>query len=42
MKRKRSNNIYDEMVTIDHVYKMWDIVKKTCNNRMNWTPFSGH
>lgn len=30
MKKKE---IYDEMLTINNLYKMWDIVKKTCKNK---------
>lgn len=40
MKRKKSNNIYDEVVTIDNLLKMWDIVKKTCNNKQQIFNFS--
>lgn len=40
MKRKKSKNIYDEVITIDNILKMWNIVKKTCNNRKQIFLFS--
>ena len=33
LKKKKTKNIYYEHLTIDNLYKMWDIVKKTCKNK---------
>ena len=32
-KRRKSNNIYDEAITIDNLYKMWNIIRRTCKNK---------
>ena len=31
--RKRSKQIYDEVITYDNIYAMWKIIKRTCKNR---------
>ena len=34
MKKVRQNkHIYDEMITMDNLYKMWKIIKRTCKNK---------
>ena len=33
MKKKDSRNIYDKYITIDNIYKMWQIINKTCKNK---------
>ena len=31
MKKTRKNkNIYDEMITMDNLYNVWNIIRKTC------------
>lgn len=39
-KKKKTKNIYYEHLTIDNLYKMWDIVKKTCKNKKEVYKFS--
>ena len=38
--KKRVNNIYDNYLTIENLYKMWDIVKVTCKNKKEIFYFS--
>ena len=33
--KKRVNNIYNKYLTIDNLYKCWNIVKITCKNKKN-------
>jgi len=40
MKKKQSRDIYYKYITIDNIYNMWLIVKKTCKNRRNVYYFS--
>lgn len=39
-KIKRSKNIYDEKITLDNLYAMWKIIKRTCKNRREVFYFS--
>lgn len=39
-KKRKSKNIYDEAITIEHIYSMWKIIKKTCKNRRKVYYFS--
>lgn len=39
-KRKRSKQIYDEVITYDNIYAMWKIIKRTCKNRREVFLFS--
>ena len=32
-KRYTSNNIYDKYITMDNLYNIYNIVKKTCKNK---------
>ncbi len=41
MKKKiNTNNIYDKYITMDNLYKMWDIIKSTCKNKKEVYKFS--
>ena len=31
--KKKSNNIYDSVITMDNLYDIWLIIKKTCKNK---------
>lgn len=35
-----SKNIYDKCITIDNIYKIWNIIKRTCKNRKEIYYFS--
>ena len=39
-KKRKSNNIYDESITIENLYNMWSIIRKTCKNKMEVYYFS--
>ena len=39
-KRRKSNNIYDEAITIDNLYNMWSIIRQTCKNKREVYYFS--
>jgi hypothetical protein len=39
-KIKNSRNIYDKNITLDNIYKMWNIIKHTCKNRREVYHFS--
>ena len=38
-KRKNSGHIYDDAVTVENMYKMWRIVRRTCKNRRELAVF---
>ena len=38
--RKKLNHIYDEYLTIDNLYAMWNIVRITCKNKREIFYFS--
>ena len=38
--KKRVNNIYDKYLTVENLYKMWDIVKVTCKSKREIFYFS--
>lgn len=41
MKKKiNTNNIYDKYITMDNLYKMWDIIRSTCKNKKEVYKFS--
>ena len=41
MKKTRKNkNIYDEMITMDNLYNVWNIIRKTCKNKREVFYFS--
>lgn len=41
MKKKiNTNNIYDKYITMNNLYKMWDIIKSTCKNKKEVYKFS--
>lgn len=39
-RRKNSNHIYDDAITMDNLYKMWRIVRSTCKNRRELAIFA--
>lgn len=39
-KRRKNNNIYDKSITMDNLYKMWFIIRKTCKNKKEIYYFS--
>lgn len=39
-KRLKSNSIYDEPITYENIFKIWNIVRKTCKNRKEVFNFS--
>lgn len=39
-KKRKSNNIYERYITLENLYKMWFIIKKTCKNKKDVYYFS--
>ena len=39
-KVKKIKNIYDENITIENLFYMWSIIKKTCKNKKEIYYFS--
>lgn len=39
-KRRKSRNIYDKYITIENLYKMWSIIRRTCKNKREVYYFS--
>ena len=39
-RRKECRNIYDDAITMDHLFKMWKIIKGTCKNKKELYYFS--
>ena len=39
-KIRRNNNIYDKYITMDNLYKIWNIIRVTCKNRREVYYFS--
>lgn len=39
-KARKSKNVYDQAITIENLYSMWNIVKKTCKNKREIFYFS--
>ena len=42
MRKKSSKCIYDKYITIDNIYHMWNIVKKTCKNKQGILEFQAN
>ena len=39
-KRRKSKNIYDKYITLENLYHMWSIIKRTCKNKREVYYFS--
>lgn len=39
-KKNNTSNIYDKYITMDNLYKMWDVIKSTCKNKKEVYKFS--
>lgn len=39
-KKNNTSNIYDKYITMENLYKMWDIIKSTCKNKKEVYKFS--
>lgn len=40
MKKRKSKDIYDKYITIDNLYKMWCIIRRTCKKKKEVYYFS--